>query len=270
VTCSATDAHHNTSTGSFAITVVDTTPPAMALPGDITVIASDAKGAAASFIATAADLVDGSVQATCTPASGSLFAVGTTTVACVAADRAGNKSSGTLRVTVGFTSPTTATPDGRILGAGFLDDSGAHHHFALRVSQTNGADAGRFEYWVNDGRRCRPDDDEGDADRRDHQGPMGRFEATGISDVTFSDDPAFKPGRDARGARPTVDTVRFSGTGKWNGKSGYTFEALATDRGEPGRHRDTFSLIVRDGRGTTVASVNGAIDGGNIQSTRLR
>ena len=51
--------------------------------------------------------------------------------------------------------------------------------------------------------------------------------------------------------------------------TGYSFEVLATDQGEPGRHRDTFSLIVRDPSGNVVGNVNGTLDGGNIQSTRL-
>jgi hypothetical protein len=86
------------------------------------------------------------------------------------------------------------------------------------------------------------------------------------SSVVFSDDPRFVPGH---GPRPTVDTVRFAGSGKWNGRRGYTFEVVATDQGEPRRHRDTFSLLIKDALGNVVANVTGAIDGGNIQSTRL-
>ena len=68
---------------------------------------------------------------------------------------------------------------------------------------------------------------------------------------------------------PRVDSVTFTGTGKWNGKAGYTFTVTATDKGEPGRRRDTFSLIVKDATGKVVTSVDDVIDGGNIQSTRL-
>ena len=85
--------------------------------------------------------------------------------------------------------------------------------------------------------------------------------------MTFSDDPAFTSGK-GRSA-PAVDSVVFAGHGKLNGKSGYTFEVRATDQGEPGRQRDTFSLVVKDNRGTIVASISGKIDAGNIQSTRL-
>lgn len=61
-----------------------------------------------------------------------------------------------------------------------------------------------------------------------------------------------------------MDSVAFTGAGKWNGKSGYTFDLRATDQGEPGRNRDTFWLIVKDSRGTIVASVSGKLDSGNI------
>jgi hypothetical protein len=94
-----------------------------------------------------------------------------------------------------------------------------------------------------------------------------RFESTAIGSVTFSDNPAFTPGRGA--GQPAVDSVVFAGAGKWNGKAGYTFEVRATDQGEPGRLRDTFSLVVKDGGGTIVASVAGKLSSGNIQSARL-
>ena len=165
--------------------------------------------------------------------------------------------------------------DGRMFGVGFINQGRQHHHFVFRVGQLRSRDYGRFEYWSNEPRFCGRDDDEsdgainGDHDRdygRDHRNPANRFEATSIGDVTFSDDRAFKPGRTLR---PTVDTVRFTGTGRWNGRPGYTFEVLATDQGEPGRRRDTFSLVVKDPSGKIVTNVSDALDGGNIQSTRL-
>ena len=62
----------------------------------------------------------------------------------------------------------------------------------------------------------------------------------------------------------------FAGAGRLNGRSGYTFEAKAVDRGEPGRHRDDMTITVRNAAGSIVLSADGTIDAGNIQSTRIR
>jgi hypothetical protein len=94
VTCTATDASHNASTGSFTVTVRDTKPPLIANQPDVTAEATGPGGAAVSYPAvTASDLVDGTVAATCVPASGSTFPLGNTTVTCNAADRQGNRAS---------------------------------------------------------------------------------------------------------------------------------------------------------------------------------
>jgi hypothetical protein len=170
----------------------------------------------------------------------------------------------------------TASPDGRMFGFGHVDSGGQHHHFAFRVSQLRNRDYGRLEYWTNDPRRCSIADHdygrEGGGDRdwsygHDHGSRWNRFEATVITDVFFLDDPAFRDSRHSQ--RPRVDTVRFSGSGRWNGQPGYRFEATATDQGEPGRQRDTFSLVVRDPLGRIVANVSSALDGGNVDSTRF-
>ncbi|MFI5179083.1 MAG: esterase-like activity of phytase family protein, partial [Vicinamibacterales bacterium] len=159
----------------------------------------------------------------------------------------------------------SADPDGQMFGAGRDDDQ----HFLFRVRQNHDQDYGRLEYWIDGphhgwgGDECRGDDDHDYG--HDHGGSLAHFEASSIDSVVFSDDPAFTSGW---GPRPTVDTAKFSGTGKWNGQPGYAFEAIASDRGEPGRHRDTFSLV-KDPAGHVVASVSGPIDDGNIQSARL-
>ena len=130
VSCSATDAAGNTATGSFAVGVVDTTAPTLALPGDITATAPDESGAQITWTASATDLVDGSVAVTCDPAPGQ-FAVGVTEVPCSATDAAGNAASGTFTVTVtvdpgpaatrSTSSPTTrsapASPEARSRGS---------------------------------------------------------------------------------------------------------------------------------------------------------
>jgi len=68
--------------------------------GGPTVPAGDGQGAVVHFSATAADLVDGAVSVTFSPASGSVFPVGTTTVHYSATDSSGNTSSGSFPVTV--------------------------------------------------------------------------------------------------------------------------------------------------------------------------
>src|SRR5439155_550313 len=77
VNCTATDAHGNTGSASFHVTVVDTTPPTVTVPPDITTEATSAAGAAVTFTASASDIVDCSVATTCSPASGSTFGITT-------------------------------------------------------------------------------------------------------------------------------------------------------------------------------------------------
>ncbi len=83
-----------------AATTVLTTAPVLSLPGPITVAATGPDGAVVTFTATATDLIDGTVPVTCTPASGSVFPIGTTTVHCNAVDSVGNTASGSFTVTV--------------------------------------------------------------------------------------------------------------------------------------------------------------------------
>ena len=91
VTCTATDAHHNTATSAFDVTVVDTTAPVIAPHDDVTVEATSALGALVSYaLPSTSDLVDGEKTASCSPMSGTQFGLGKTTVACAAVDAAGN------------------------------------------------------------------------------------------------------------------------------------------------------------------------------------
>ena len=109
VNCSASDAAGNTASSSFTVTVVDTTPPTLTLPGPTTAEATGSSGAAATYAASASDLVSGSVAVNCSPASGSTFGLGATTVNCSASDAAGNIASGSFTVTVVDTTPPTVT-----------------------------------------------------------------------------------------------------------------------------------------------------------------
>ena len=109
VGCSATDAHGNTSSGSFHIAVLDTTPPTLTLPADLTVEATGPSGAAVTFGVSASDVVDGPVTPDCDATSGTTFPLGLATVTCSATDAHGNVSSGSFNVTVQDTTPPTLT-----------------------------------------------------------------------------------------------------------------------------------------------------------------
>lgn len=64
-------------------------------------------GALVSFTATAADPDDDAGPVSCSPLSGSLFALGTTTVACTSTDSHGNIGTASFTVTVRDTIPPT-------------------------------------------------------------------------------------------------------------------------------------------------------------------
>jgi hypothetical protein len=102
VGCTATDESGNSSATSFTVTVVDTTAPALVLPGSVTVPAASVAGAVVTFTASASDVVSGATAVTCTEASGNLFALGATTVTCATTDTAGNTATGSFTVRVVF------------------------------------------------------------------------------------------------------------------------------------------------------------------------
>nr|WP_255698147.1 HYR domain-containing protein [Tessaracoccus sp. ZS01] len=107
VTCTASDGSDNVGETSFVVTVADTTAPELTVPGNITAEATSPSGAVVSFTATATDAVSVPVV-TCSPESGDIFPLATTTVSCTAIDDAGNASAAqTFTVTVEDTTPPT-------------------------------------------------------------------------------------------------------------------------------------------------------------------
>jgi hypothetical protein len=100
VTCASTNSQGNTDSKSFVVTVVDTTAPQLYMPEDQVIEAVSPSGSVASFLPTSYDIVDGSSPVTCVPPTGSIFAVGTTTVTCSSTDIHGNVGTGLLRITV--------------------------------------------------------------------------------------------------------------------------------------------------------------------------
>ena len=94
---------------TLTIDVQDLTPPLITVPADITIAATGGAGANVTFTTSANDLVDGPRPTTDSPASGSLFPIGTTTVTTTSSDAAGNVSTETFAVTVtGMTYATWA------------------------------------------------------------------------------------------------------------------------------------------------------------------
>jgi hypothetical protein len=94
---------------TITVTVLDITPPVMTTPGNFTVAATGPTGAIVNFTVTAVDNSDPTPVVSCTPSSGSTFAIGVTTVNCAATDSGGNRVTASFTVSVIV---TAATVDG--------------------------------------------------------------------------------------------------------------------------------------------------------------
>ena len=101
---------------SFTVTVNDAEAPVVTCPNNITQSNdADQCGAVVNFEATATDNCDGTITPVCSPAAGSFFPVGTTTVTCMATDMAGNTGSCSFTVTVNDTQAPVITCPGNII-----------------------------------------------------------------------------------------------------------------------------------------------------------
>ncbi|MEW6401646.1 MAG: HYR domain-containing protein [Chloroflexota bacterium] len=128
VSCSSTDQAGNTASGSFTVTVRDTTAPTLSLPADMTEEAVGPAGNVVTFTATASDAVDGALPVTCTPASGSTFAIAVTTVTCSATDSAENTVTETFTVTVrDTTAPVIASHPDVFIKTSFPDGEDVYY-----------------------------------------------------------------------------------------------------------------------------------------------
>jgi hypothetical protein len=105
ITCAATS-RGGTTTRSVTIKR-DVDAPALEVPSAIVRQADSATGAAVTYDATVTDAVDPAATVACAPASGSRFALGTTTVTCTATDAAGNATTKSFDAIV-FPGPTAA------------------------------------------------------------------------------------------------------------------------------------------------------------------
>jgi hypothetical protein len=120
VNCRAVDSWGNWDENEYMqIDVVDTTAPAVTAPTDVTAEATSAAGAGVSYSGeSAADIVNGALNADCLPASGTTFAIGTTTVTCSASDAQLNTGHATFDVNVqDTTAPAVTVPADMTLDA---------------------------------------------------------------------------------------------------------------------------------------------------------
>jgi Tol biopolymer transport system component len=119
---------------------LDTTPPVLSLPADITEEATGSDGAQVTYDVSAEDTVDGSVNVSCTPDSGSKFSLGDTTVNCSAQDAAGNEVTGSFIVTVEDTTAPSLTVPRDTIVVEATDASGTTVNFADDVSASDAVD----------------------------------------------------------------------------------------------------------------------------------
>ena len=235
-------------------------PTFSATPANITTAATSASGAAVTYTnPTARDYNNVAVPVTCAPASGSTFPIATTTVTCTATDAYAHSATTSFTVTV-----TNVTTPGEMRGEGTVKNGDDRYKFNFDVRERVSGERGKFSLEVNYAKRTVLDS-RGRPKQVDVED--GKFRSTSVTFVAFSDDPTVRPGRSNR---PQVDSVLFTGAGQWNGRAGYTYEVRAVDQGEPGRHRESVSITIRDASGAIVAQASGDLVSGNVQSSRIR
>lgn len=100
VKCTAADRAANVASKSFKVTVSTPTAPAITVPADRSLGADGPTGDVVTYTVTATDALDGTIPATCTPASGATFPIGVTTVTCTATNSAGRTATKSFGVTV--------------------------------------------------------------------------------------------------------------------------------------------------------------------------
>ena len=143
ITCTATDVFHHTTTQTLAVTVQDTTPPALVVPAQVTGKAPDGGTVNVTFDVGATDIVDESDPVTCSPASGSAFPIGVTTVTCTASDVHGNTARASFPVIVSkegapaLAPPTLTTPGDLTVEA--TGSSGAAVDLGVTATTAGGA-----------------------------------------------------------------------------------------------------------------------------------
>ena len=121
LTYTATDAAGNAASASRVVNVVDGTPPDITIVEDpLEAVFTSSAGAVVNFDGNVSvtDAFDPAPVLNCSPASGSTFPAGTTTVTCTATDASGNSASATFEVSVGYDTSYGLIPKKRNSKAG--------------------------------------------------------------------------------------------------------------------------------------------------------
>ena len=110
VTCTASNGIQPNATCNFTVTINDTQPPIIACPANV-FVGTSGNAATVTYSAPAvSDNCPGLSAAVCSPASGTSFAVGVTTVTCNLADSSNNTATCSFSVTVNRVSNSISDP----------------------------------------------------------------------------------------------------------------------------------------------------------------
>jgi hypothetical protein len=119
--------------------------PTIAVPANMTVVATKASGAVVTYTASAKDASSGAaIPVACAPPSGATFPLGTTIVTCTATNAAGDKATATFKVTVNhsapvctadYASPSTLWPP-------------SHQLVSIAIDGVTNADGGAITYSI--------------------------------------------------------------------------------------------------------------------------
>lgn len=125
----------------------DKVPPVIALPSDSTLEATNSNGRIVTYKVVARDQVDGIVRTTCTPASGSIFPIGTTKVLCESTDKKGNKAVNSFQVKIqDSTPPDTVIVDSKVPWTGKINSTSTTMSDEINI-EISGRDAVGLDYY---------------------------------------------------------------------------------------------------------------------------
>ena len=163
---------------------------------------------------------------TCT-GSHTYAAAGTPTITVTVTDDDGGSTTATRSITVTATTPPPPAEELKVTGGGWLDEGRDKARFGF-VARSNGTGyRGKITVRVH-----------GD-----------KFKGTTVTALSVSG-----------------KTATWAGTGRWNGKNGYSFSAEATDHGKKGRKgkKDKLVIKVKDARGKVVLTLGGQLTKGQV------